>query len=147
MAEPEFIADLDELRALAPVTAAPIRHHVFVCSGKSCSANDSAEVRAAFERELTAHGLLMGQAKKGKNPKGSVVLTDCASVGFCAIGAAVLVYPDGVWYAQVRAADVSEIIEEHLLNGRVVARLALLKVPAEGSVEPADAKENGDWEV
>ena len=147
MTEPKFIADPDELRALAPVTAAPIRHHVFVCSGKSCSANDSAEVRAAFERELTGRGLLMGQAKKGKNPKGSIVLTDCASVGFCAVGAAVLVYPDGVWYAQVRAADVPEIIEEHLVNGRVVARLALLKVPAEGSVEPTGAKENGDWEV
>ena len=147
MPEPEFIADPDELRALAPVTAAPIRHHVFVCSGKSCSANDSGEVRAAFERELTARSLLMGQAKKGKNPKGSIVLTDCASVGFCAIGAAVLVYPDGVWYAQVRAVDVPEIIEEHLLNGRVVARLALLKVPAEGSAEPAGAKENADWEV
>ena len=147
MAEPKFIADPDELRALAPVTAAPIRHHVFVCAGKSCSANDSAEVRATFERELTARGLLMGQAKKGKNPHGSIVLTDCASVGFCAIGAAVLVYPDGVWYAQVRAADVPEIIEEHLLNGRVVARLALLKVPAEGSTEPASARENSNWEV
>jgi (2Fe-2S) ferredoxin len=147
VAEPNFIADPDELRALAPVTAAPIRHHVFVCSGKSCSANDSAEVRAAFERELTARGLLMGQAKKGKNPKGSIVLTDCASVGFCAIGAAVLVYPDGVWYAQVCAADVPEIIEEHLLNGRVVARLALLKVPAEGSAGPTGVRENSDWEV
>jgi (2Fe-2S) ferredoxin len=147
VAEPKIIADLDELRALAPVTAAPIRHHVFVCSGKSCSANDSAEVRAAFERELTARGLLMGQAKKGKNPRGSIVLTDCASVGFCAIGAAVLVYPDGVWYAQVRAADVPEIIEEHLLNDRVVARLALLKVPAEGSGEPNGAGENSDWVV
>jgi (2Fe-2S) ferredoxin len=147
VAEPKFITDADELRALAPVTAAPIRHHVFVCSGKSCSANDSAEVKAAFERELTARGLLMGQAKKGKNPKGSIVLTDCASVGFCAIGAAVLVYPDGVWYAQVRASDVLEIIEEHLLNDRVVARLALLKVPAEASAEPTSAGENNDWVV
>ena len=147
MAEPKFIADVEELCALAPVTSAPIRHHVFVCSGKSCSANDSAEVKAAFERELTARGLLMGKATKGKNPKGSVVLTDCASVGFCAIGAAVLVYPDGVWYAQVRAADVPEIIESHLLNDRVVTRLALMKVPAEGSVEPTGARENGDWEV
>ncbi len=147
MADLKFIADVDELRALAPVTSAPIRHHVFVCAGKSCSANDSAEVKAAFERELTARGLLMGRKEKGKNPKGSIVLTDCASVGFCAIGAAVLVYPDGVWYAQVRAADVPEIIESHLLNGRVVERLALLKVPAEGSAEPTSARENVDWEV
>ncbi|HKQ53554.1 MAG TPA: hypothetical protein VJT74_14355, partial [Pyrinomonadaceae bacterium] len=93
---------------------------------------DSAEVKAAFDRELTERGLLFGKEKKGKNPKGSIILTDCSSVGFCAVGAAVIVYPDGIWYAQVRAADVPEIIEEHLLNGRVVERLALLKVSAEG---------------
>jgi len=147
MAERPFIADTDELRALAPVTAAPIRHHVFVCTGTSCSARDSAEVKAAFERELTARGLLMGKAAKGKNPKGSIVLTECASVGFCAIGAAVLVYPDGVWYAQVRAADVPEIIEEHLLNNRVVERLALLKVPSSGSDRTETNSINADWEA
>jgi len=147
MAEPPFIADTDELCALAPVTAAPIRHHVFVCTGTSCSARDSAEVKAAFERELTARGLLMGKAAKGKNPKGSIVLTECASVGFCAIGAAVLVYPDGVWYAQVRAADVPEIIEEHLLNNRVVERLALLKVPSSGSDRTETNSINSDWEA
>jgi (2Fe-2S) ferredoxin len=73
--------------------------------------------------------LQYGKEKKGCNPKGSVVLTECASVGFCAIGAAVMVYPDGVWYAQVRADDVPEIVEEHIVNGRPVKRLALLKVP------------------
>src|SRR5262245_12431922 len=129
----DFIEDLDELRSLAPVTSAPIRRHVFVCTGKSCSANDSAEVKAAFEKELTGRGLLMGRKEKGKNPKGSIVLTECASVGFCAIGAAVLIYPDGIWYAQVRAADVPEIIESHLLNDRPVARLALMRVPTQGS--------------
>ena len=129
MAETEFIADCERLEALAPVTTAPIRYHVFVCTGKSCSAVGSAEVKAAFERELTARGVLVGKTAKGKNPQGSIVLTECESVGFCAIGAAVMVYPDGVWYAQVRAKDVPEIIEEHLVNGRVVERLALLKIP------------------
>src|ERR1700694_5363398 len=132
MAEREFIENSEELCALAPVTTAPIRHHVFVCSGKSCSAAGSAEVIEAFERQLKERALLFGREAKGKNPKGSVILTECASVGFCAIGAAVMIYPDGVWYAQVRASDVPEIIESHLLNGRRVARLALLKIPAEG---------------
>ena len=131
MTEPEssFITDREKLQVLAPVASAPIRHHVFVCTGKSCAAADSAEVKAAFEHELLARGMLFGKEKKGKNPKGSVVLTECASVGFCAIGPAVMVYPDGVWYAQVTPADVPELIEEHLMNGRVVERLALLKVP------------------
>src|SRR5207249_8622604 len=140
-----FIDDIHELRALAPVATAPIRHHVFVCTGKSCSARDSADVKDAFEQELKARGMLFGKEAKGKNPKGTVIVTECASVGFCAIGAAVMVYPDGVWYAQVRASDVPEIIEEHLLNGRVVERLALLKLPAEGSREESGA--DADWEA
>lgn len=127
---PEFVNDLEKLQVLAPVMLAPITHHVFVCTGKSCSAVESAEIKLAFERELLERGVLFGKEKKGKNPKGSIVLTECASVGFCAIGAAVLVYPDGVWYGQVCAGDVPEIIEEHLMNGRVVERLALLRVPA-----------------
>lgn len=126
---PEF-KDKETACELAPVTCAPLTHHVFVCNGKSCTAVGSAEVKEAFTRELLRREMLFGKASKGKNPQGSVVLTDCSSVGFCAVGAAVLVYPEGVWYAQVRAEDVAEIVEEHLVGGRVVERLALLRVPA-----------------
>ena len=114
---------------LAPIASARIQRHVFVCTGKSCSAVDSAAVKDAFERELKKRGLQYGKASKGCNPAGTVVLTECGSVGFCAIGVAVMVYPDGVWYAQVRAGDVPEIVEEHIINGRVVQRLALLRIP------------------
>lgn len=136
----------DRLIELAPVAAAPIRHHVFVCTGKSCSARNSAEVRDAFEQELKSRGVLFGREVKGKNSKGSIVLTECASVGFCSIGPAVMVYPEGIWYAQVQVADVAEIVEAHLMNGRVVERLALMKLPATGSAEPA-VKPTGEWEA
>jgi len=129
MTEVKFIEDRDRLRELAPIAGASIKRHVFVCTGKSCSAVESAEVKNAFGRELKARGLQYGKEKKGCNPNGSVVLTECGSVGFCAIGAAVMVYPDGIWYAQVRANDVPEIVEEHIVNGRPVERLALLKIP------------------
>jgi NADH-quinone oxidoreductase subunit F len=147
MAENYFIEDCEKLEGLAPIVGAPIQHHVFVCTGKSCSAVDSAAVRAAFERELDSRRLLFGKEKKGKNPRGSVVLTECSSVGFCAIGAAVMVYPDGVWYAQVRASDVAEIVEEHLINGRVVERLALLKVPSAGKRVADGNAESPSWET
>jgi (2Fe-2S) ferredoxin len=147
MAEFEIIEDIEHLRALAPVATAPIQHHVFVCTGKSCSARDSAEVRDTFERELKERGILFGREAKGKNPNGSIVLTECASVGFCAIGPTVLIYPDGTWYAQVRASDVPEIIEEHLLNGRPVERLALMKVPFEGESVETHATTAGEWEA
>ncbi len=128
MSERKFIEDREKLEKLAPVATAPIKRHVFVCNGKSCSAVGSAEVKAAFEKQLEERNLRYGKASKGRNPHGEVVLTDCSSVGFCSIGTAVLVYPEGVWYAQVREEDVSEIIEEHLENGRTVKRLALINM-------------------
>ena len=132
MEEASIIEDRDKVCALAQVAYAPVRHHIFVCNGKSCSAVGSAEVKDALRHALSARGLLFGKPAKGGSLKGSVVLTDCSSVGFCAVGAAVLVYPDGVWYAQVRAADALEIVEEHIVGGRIVERLVLLRVPSEG---------------
>lgn len=128
MADRKVITDRDELEKLAPVMKAPLKRHVFVCNGKSCSKVGSAEVKAEFERILEAKGLRQGKEKKGRNPMGEIVLTDCGSVGFCSIGTAVLVYPDGVWYGQVTANDVPEIIEEHLIKGNVVERLALIEL-------------------
>lgn len=125
MSDKKFIEDQKQLEKLAPVAIAPIQKHVFVCNGKSCAAVGSAEIKAAFERELETRNLRYGKESKGRNPNGAILLTDCGSIGFCAVGAAVLVYPEGVWYAQVRADDVKEIVEEHLENGKVVERLVL----------------------
>ncbi len=118
-----FICDKERVLELVPVAAAPLDRHVFVCNGKSCSALGSAEVKAEFQRQLRGRELEYGKEKKGRNPSGSILLTDCGSVGLCAVGTAVLVYPEGVWYAQVRAEDVAEIVEKHLVNGEPVGRL------------------------
>lgn len=124
----KIIEDKEQLCRLAPVAKSPIRHQVFVCNGKSCSAVGSGEVKREFEQELEGRGLRWGKESKGRNPDGPIVLTDCGSVGFCAIGPAVLVYPEGVWYAQVQKEDVSEIISKHLLGGEIVDRLALVNL-------------------
>ena len=36
-----------------------------------------------------------------------------------------MVYPDEVWYTYIDKEDVDEIIEEHLINGRIVDRLRI----------------------
>lgn len=128
MSERKFIEDAAQLEKLAPVINAKIERHVFVCNGKSCSAVGSADVKKAFEDELQERNLRYGKVSKGRNPNGTIVLTDCGSVGFCSIGTAVLVYPEGVWYGQVCAGDVPEIIEKHLVNGKIVERLALINL-------------------
>ena len=124
----KFIEDREQLEKLAPVATAPINRHVFVCNGKSCSAVGSADVKKAFEEQLEKKNLRYGKESKGRNPKGEILLTDCSSIGFCSIGAAVLVYPEGIWYAQVCAEDVAENIEEHLEKGNIVKRLALVEM-------------------
>ncbi len=115
------------MERLAPVAKAPVKRHVLVCTGKSCRAAGSEEVKEAFEKRLERDTLRYGKEKKGRNPAGSVVLTECGSVGFCSVGPAVLVYPEGVWYAQVSVDDVDEIVDGHLVGGKVVERLALIE--------------------
>ncbi len=130
MAKRKFITDREELEKLAPMLKAPIQRQVFVCTGKSCKAVGGEEVKAEFARILEAKGLRQGKESKGRNPLGSVLLTECGSIGFCSIGTAVMVYPDGTLYAQVQPSDAAEIIEEHIEKGNVVKRLALMELPS-----------------
>src|SRR5438270_4440005 len=128
MPKPKFIANRAELEKLAPMLKAPIKRQVFVCTGKSCSAVGGQEVMAEFARLLEQKGLRQGKESKGRNPMGEIVLTECGSIGFCSIGVAVMVYPDGIMYGQVQPEDVAEIVDEHLEKGNVVKRLALMEL-------------------
>jgi NADP-reducing hydrogenase subunit HndC len=50
-----------------------------------------------------------------------IVKTGC--FGLCAEGPIVVIYPEGAMYTRVTVEDVKEIVEEHLLKGRIVKRL------------------------
>ena len=89
-----------------------ISNHVLVCTGGGCIASGALEVSAAFTKELEDMGIA---------PQTRVIETGC--LGPCAVGPVVLVYPDGVFYQNVHIEDVHEIVEEHLLKGRIVNRL------------------------
>lgn len=106
----------------------PFKKHIFVCNGEACTRNGSAAVKTRFVDELKNRGLL-----RKRTLKGDFMCTDCSSVGFCEIGPAVLVYPDGIWYAGVQPEDVNEIIESHLLAGKPVQRLIKNRVPSSES--------------
>jgi (2Fe-2S) ferredoxin len=53
-------------------------------------------------------------------------VTPCGSLGTCGHGPNVVVHPDGTWYSGVTVSDIREIVEQHLLGGKVVERLAWL---------------------
>jgi (2Fe-2S) ferredoxin len=108
--------DVSELALKSPVTLAKLTHHVFVCTGKSCSANDGEATLQAFWDVLAEKGLLYG--KRGTKD-GRVVVTQCGSVGLCAVGPAVLIYPEGVWYYGVTPDSVPALVESHFIQGQI----------------------------
>ena len=87
----------DQDAAVTPAMGPSLRRQVLVCTSKSCAANGSEAVLEAFKAQLIEEKLLF---YKG-NREGEVQCIHCGSVGFCAIGPAVLVYPDGIWYHSV----------------------------------------------
>jgi (2Fe-2S) ferredoxin len=119
MEEPGVVPSPSEDASLAPIIGHQLQRQVLVCTGKSCAANGSEAVLEAFRARLMEEELLYCKG----NREGGVQCLQCGSVGFCAIGPAVLVYPDGIWYAHVGLADVPEIIDSHLKGGVPVARL------------------------
>ncbi len=88
------------------------RSHVLVCGGTGCTSSNSLAIIEALESEI---------AKKGLQDEVKVVRTGC--FGLCALGPIMIVYPEGSFYSQVQVDDVPEIVEEHLLKGRLVKRL------------------------
>lgn len=125
MAEPNIL-DPETLIQKAPVVAAPLTRHVFVCTGKSCGAFNSEAVLEKFWEILAQKGLLYG--KRG-SWEGSILVTTCGSIGLCQVGPAVMVYPEGVWYYNVKPEDVEEIAESHFINNQPVQRLLARVLP------------------
>ena len=88
------------------------RSHVLVCGGTGCSSSNSQLIIDAMEKEI---------AEAGLSDEVKVVKTGC--FGLCALGPIMIIYPEGSFYSEVKPSDVHEIVQEHLLKGRIVKRL------------------------
>ena len=102
------------------------QRHVFVCvherpadSPKGCCASKGAgQVVSELKGRLFDRGL---------NTVVRANETSCLSQ--CMQGVSMVVYPEGVWYGGVTVADLDELIDEHLVGGRVVERLVCSHEP------------------
>ena len=88
------------------------RSNVLVCGGTGCTSSNSEQIIEKLNEEIKAVGL-----EKEVN----VIRTGC--FGLCALGPIMVVYPEGAFYSRVTVDDVKEIVDEHLLKGRIVKRL------------------------
>jgi len=106
------------------------RAHVLVCTGTGCTSSHSPKIIEEFEKHLKANKL---------DNEVKIVRTGC--FGLCAEGPIVIVYPEGAMYTMVKPEDVKEIVEEHLLKGRLVKRLLAGNKELKDSTKPIEQVE------
>ena len=85
--------------------------HILVCHGTGCTSSKSPKIIENFRKILTEKNI--------ENVK--VVQTGC--FGLCAKGPIVIIRPEDVFYAHVTPEDCEEIINTHIVDGKIVERL------------------------
>jgi len=96
--------------------------HVYFCvnqrdNGRKCCQDGHADAMRMYAKEKLQKLGLAGPGKIRINASGCM--------GRCAEGPTMVIYPDGVWYTYHNTNDIDEIIEQHLLQGKVVERLLM----------------------
>lgn len=99
--------------------------HLFVCTNRRepgnsrgcCDPAGSGVLRDRFKAELK---------KRGLGPLVRANQSGCLDQ--CELGPTVVIYPQQIWYGNVRLDDVSRIVEETIIGGRV---LEDLRIPEE----------------
>ncbi|MEO5702775.1 MAG: (2Fe-2S) ferredoxin domain-containing protein [Gammaproteobacteria bacterium] len=98
------------------------QHHVFFCTnqregGATCCNNFGAQdMRDYAKARIKALGL---------SGEGRARINNAGCLDRCDEGPVIVVYPEGTWYTYVDKEDIDEIIDEHVVNGRVVERLKI----------------------
>ena len=100
------------------------RSNVLVCGGTGCTSSNSLTIVHKLKEEIERFGL---------QDEVNVITTGC--FGLCALGPIMVVYPEGSFYSMVKVEDIPEIVEEHLLKGRIVTRLLYQETVEEDTIK------------
>ena len=98
------------------------KHHVFFCMNERdppdacCASHGSAQMQAYAKERIKQLGI---------NGAAMVRINKAGCLDRCEAGPCLVVYPDGVWYTFVDKHDIDEIVDSHLVGGKVVERLRL----------------------
>lgn len=96
------------------------KHHVFIClnqraNGEACCMDKGAEAVFDYMKAKVKQRGLAGAGKVRVNRAGCL--------DRCGEGPVMVIYPEAIWYTFVDHEDIDEIIEQHLVQGKVVDRL------------------------
>lgn len=98
------------------------RHHVFICmnereDGRPCCGFRGAKPAQEHAKRRIKQLNLNGQGKVRINKSGCL--------DRCEEGPVIVIYPQGTWYTYVDSKDIDEIIDEHIVGGKIVERLKI----------------------
>jgi (2Fe-2S) ferredoxin len=98
------------------------QRHVFFCcnqraAGEACCNNHGAQEMRDYAKKRVK--------ELGITGKGKVRVNQAGCLDRCEEGPVLVVYPEEVWYTYVDRQDIDEIIDQHLLHGRIVERLRI----------------------
>lgn len=115
--------ELDSLKqnALAALESGCTR--ILVCGGTGCMANGAPEVMAALQKELEERRIPIRVDLLEESAEGAVKLGYSGCPGFCQVGPIVRIFPADYFYIQVKPGDAADIVEQTVMNGKVVERL------------------------
>lgn len=95
--------------------------HIFVCCNQrdsgsrcSCDPDGDGELKSCFKKELKRLGL-----------KQQVRANEAGCLDQCELGPTIVIYPQGIWYGRVTPDDVPRIVEETIINGRILPDLLI----------------------
>ncbi|ASF49062.1 (2Fe-2S) ferredoxin domain-containing protein [Methylophaga nitratireducenticrescens] len=93
------------------------KYHMFICTHQRDDGTDCCEEHGAQSLRDYAK-----QQVKELNLK-KVRVNNSGCLNRCKLGPIMVIYPEGVWYQYHDKADIDEIIDTHLMNGKIVERL------------------------
>ncbi len=117
----ENVEQLNKLREMLVDAVKPDTPYVSICGGTGCLACGSQSVVSEFRRLFAERGL-----------EGKCLLKTTGCHGFCERGPVVVIHPQGIFYQQMKPADVEEVIEKTIEKGEIVHRL-LYRHPQTGA--------------
>ena len=123
LALPDWVGYADGLFMVGMKIMSYYKRHIFFCTnqredGSACCQNFDAQAMRDYAKQRAKELGIAGR-------EGSVRVNSAGCLNRCEEGPVAVVYPEGVWYTYVDREDVDEIVEQHLLQGRVVERLKI----------------------